>query len=48
MLNIEEFKGAKLIRLDDWYVPEVKKKVKAPPKYWVEADVKQIRTATLL
>lgn len=40
MLNIEEFKGAKLIRLDDWYVPEVKKKVKAPPKYWVEADVK--------
>lgn len=24
MLNIPEFKGAKLIRLDDWYVPEVK------------------------
>ena len=28
LLNIEEFKGAKLIRLDDWYVPEVKKKGK--------------------
>jgi len=40
MLNIEKFKGAKLIRLDDWYVPEVKHKEKVKSKYWVEADVK--------
>ena len=40
MLNIEKFKGAKLIRLDDWYIPEVKKKEEINSKYWVEADVK--------
>ena len=40
MLNIEEFKGAKLIRLDDWYVPEVKKKEKVASDYWIETDVK--------
>lgn len=40
MLNIEEFKGAKLVRLDDWYVPEVKKKEKTPSEYWITTDVK--------
>jgi len=40
ILNIEEFKGAKLVRLDDWYVPEVKKKEKIASEYWIETDVK--------
>lgn len=40
MLNIEEFKGAKLIRLDDWYISEVKKKEKIASEYWIETDVK--------
>lgn len=43
MLNIKEFKGAKLIRLDDWYVPEVKKKIKIDSEYWIETDVKTDR-----
>lgn len=40
MLNIEQFKGAKLIRLDDWYIQEVKRKEKVASEYWIEADVK--------
>lgn len=28
MLNIPKFKNAKLIRLDDWYIPELKKRLK--------------------
>ena len=40
MLNIEKFKGAKLIRLDDYYVPEVKANVKTESNYWIKADVK--------
>ena len=40
MLNIPEFKGAKLIRLDDWYVPEVKKKDKTPSDYFITSQVK--------
>lgn len=40
MLNIEKFKGAKLIRLDDWYTPELKKKFDTPSDYWMKADVK--------
>ena len=40
MMNIEEFKDAKLVRLDDWYVPEVKKKDKTPSGYWVNTQVK--------
>lgn len=43
MLNIPEFKGAKLVRLDDWYVPEVKKKEKTPSGYWIRTDVKTDR-----
>ena len=40
MLNIPEFKGAKLIRLDDYYVPELKIKKKDESGYWISADVK--------
>ena len=40
MLNIPEFKGAKLIRLDDWYVSEIKEKKKAESGYWIHTNVK--------
>lgn len=40
MLNISEFKGAKLIRLDDWYVHEVSEKKKDESGYWITTDVK--------
>ena len=40
MLNIPEFKNAKLIRLDDWYVPEIKEKKKTESGYWIHTDVK--------
>ena len=42
MLNMELFKGAKLIRLDDWYIPEVKAKEKVSD-YWITTDVKKDR-----
>ena len=40
MLNIPEFKNAKLVRLDDWYVHEIKEKVKAESGYWINTNVK--------
>lgn len=40
MLNIEKFKNAQLIRLDDWYIPEIKEKVKTESGYWINAVVK--------
>lgn len=40
MLNIPEFKNTKLIRLDDWYVPEIKEKKKTESGYWIHTDVK--------
>ena len=42
MLNIELFKDAKLIRLDDWYVPEIKEKIEDDriSDYWIKTDVK--------
>lgn len=40
LLNIELFKDATLVRLDDWYVPEIKAKAKTPSGYWAKADVK--------
>ncbi|MHB1453905.1 MAG: hypothetical protein ACYCYM_08170 [Saccharofermentanales bacterium] len=40
LLNIELFKDAKLIRLDDWYIPEVKEKIKLDPDYWINTNVK--------
>ena len=39
MLNIEEFKNAKLVRLDDWYVNEIKDKSDAS-EYWINTNVK--------
>ena len=42
-LNREIFKNAKLIRLDDWYTPEIKRKVKDDPDYWINVDVKKDR-----
>lgn len=43
MLNIPDFKDAKFVRLDDWYVAEVKKKEKTPSGYWIKTDVKTDR-----
>ena len=43
MLNVELFKDAKFVRLDDWYVPEVKKKEKTETGYWITTDVKTDR-----
>lgn len=40
MLNVLEFKGAKLIRLDDWYVHEIREKKKDESGYWITTDVK--------
>lgn len=40
MLNIEKFKDAKLVRLDDWYVREIKKKENLPSDYWINTEVK--------
>ncbi len=42
MLNIPKFKNAKLIRLDDWYVPELKEEVvdEKISDYWIKTDVK--------
>lgn len=43
LLNMETFKSAKLIRLDDWYTPVVKAKEKTESGYWVTTDVKTDR-----
>ena len=40
MLNIPEFKNAKLVRLDDWYVHEIKEKAKTETGYWITTNVK--------
>lgn len=40
MLNIPVFKDAKLVRLDDWYVHEIKEKIKEESGYWVTTNVK--------
>lgn len=40
MLNIPEFKGAKLVRLDDWYIHEIREKRKTESGYWITTDVK--------
>ncbi|MBQ7278482.1 MAG: hypothetical protein IJQ93_07930 [Bacteroidales bacterium] len=43
-LNMEIFKNAKLIRLDDWYTAEVKEPtIKTESGYWVKTDVKTDR-----
>ena len=40
MLNIPEYKDATLVRLDDWYVHEIKDKRKDESGYWIQTDVK--------
>lgn len=39
-LNREIFKDATLVRLDDWYVPELKEKTKPTPDYRLITNVK--------
>ncbi len=40
MLNIPEFRDAKLVRLDDWYVHEIKERKKDESGYWITTNVK--------
>ena len=42
MLNADKFKNIKLIRLDDWYIPEIKEKIEDDriSDYWIKTDVK--------
>lgn len=40
LLNMEIFKDAKLVRLDDWYVKEVKDKTNLESDYFVKSEVK--------
>lgn len=40
MLNIPEFKNATLVRLDDWYIHEIKEKKKDESGYWINTNVK--------
>lgn len=40
VLNREIFKDATLIRLDDWYTPEIKEKVKPTPDYRLTTNIK--------
>ena len=40
-LNSELFKDAKLVRLDDYYTPEIKKKEEINSDYWMTTDVKK-------
>ena len=37
---MELFKGAKLVRLDDWYAHEIKEKIDVSSNYWITAQVK--------
>lgn len=42
LLNIPLLKDAKLIRLDDWYTPELKEKIKSlPSQYWMMVNIKE-------
>lgn len=42
LLNIDKFKGAKLIRLDDYYVPELTSKIDlGKSDYWMHVDIKK-------
>lgn len=40
MLNAKEFKNAKLVRLDDWYVHEITNRLKLESEYWITSNVK--------
>lgn len=41
LLNMEIFKDATLISLDDWYVPEIKEKIKTDSEYWITTNIKK-------
>lgn len=43
MLNTEIFKDAKLVRLDDWYIPEIKSEKEKISDYWIRTEVKTDR-----
>ena len=40
VLNREIFKDATLIRLDDWYIPEIKEKIKPTSNYRLTTNIK--------
>lgn len=40
ILNEDYFKGAKLVRVDDFYIPEVKKNLTADSDYFIDTSVK--------
>lgn len=40
-LNYFKLKDYNLIRINDWYYPEIKEKVKTESDYWVTVDVKK-------
>ena len=40
MLNIKNFKNAKMIKLDDWYVAEIKGETEHISDYWLKTEVK--------
>ncbi len=42
-LNYFKLEDYKLIRIDDWYFPETKKKIKTESEYWITVDVKKDR-----
>ena len=41
LLNAPKFKNAKLFRLNDWYVPEIKEKMDIDSNYWITTQVKK-------
>ena len=43
LLNVELFKDATLIRLDDWYIPELKSKLKPESDFWITSNIKTDR-----
>jgi hypothetical protein len=40
-LNYFKLKDYNLIRIDDWYYPEIKEKVKTESDYWITVDIKK-------
>ena len=41
VLNMEEFKNANIIRINDFYYPEVKEGTETKSDYWIKVEVKQ-------
>ena len=40
LINIPLFKDAKMVRLDDWYIPELKEKPLKTSDYWIKPEIK--------